>query len=474
MKKVILFTMFFLAFTSFLSLHAQWARTYGGIDHEVVYSIQQTSDGGYIVAGETSSFGAGGRDIWILKLSSTGVIEWQRTYGGIDNEYVLSIQQTSNGGYIIAGYTYSFGAGTYDIWVFKLSSTGAIEWQRTYGGSSGDGATSIQQTSDGGYIVAGWTFSFGAGGDDAWVLKLSSAGDVEWQRTYGGSALEAAWSIQQTSDGGYIVAGFTYSFSAGEDDFFVLKLYPDGDIDPSCGLIGSSYASVISTYVSPGNTNVTPSTTSVTPSTTSVTPQNTYASVTLLCEAPKYTLTMSTTTGGTTDPAQGSHTYYDRTEVTMTAFSVRGYEFRGWKGSVSSTNNPITITMNSDKSVQAIFRLLPEEEEGMKEPCFIATAAYGSPLHPHIDILRDFRDKYLMPTKLGRTLVNLYYKYSPSVANLIANNKALKLIVRNQLVPFVAFSYMGVRFGLIVTTIVLVLILAIPVFSISFYRRKLI
>ncbi len=208
--------------------YAQWAATYGGSGYDWANSIQQTSDGGYIVAGSTSSFGAGSNDVWVLKLDANGNVEWQKTYGSSRNEGAFSIQQTSDGGYIVAGGTSSFGAGDYDFWVLKLDASGNVEWQKTYGGSDGEYAQSIQQTTDGGYIVAGYTNSFSAGNYDFWVLKLDSGGNVEWQKTYGGGI---ARSIQQTSDGGYIVAGHTSSFGAGTDDFWVLKLDANGNVE---------------------------------------------------------------------------------------------------------------------------------------------------------------------------------------------------------------------------------------------------
>jgi hypothetical protein len=155
---------------------SQWAKTYGSWTEDVSWSIQQTSDGGYIVAGDTRSFGAGGWDIWVLKLDQNGNIQWQKTYGGRSDDSASSIQQTSDGGYIVAGDTMSFGAGDLDIWVLKLDQNGNIQWQKTYGGRNGEFASSIQQTSDGGYIVAGYTTSFGAGG--IWVLKLDANGDI--------------------------------------------------------------------------------------------------------------------------------------------------------------------------------------------------------------------------------------------------------------------------------------------------------
>jgi hypothetical protein len=165
---------------------------------------------------------------------------WAATYGGVGIDRAHSIRQTMDGGYIVTGETGTFGDKEFpDIWVLKLKADGTVEWQKTYGGDRRDVALSIQQTGDGGYVAAGWTDSFGAGlGDwDSWVLKLRSDGTVEWQKTYGGGGSDDANSIQQTSDGGYIVAGGTESFGAGEADLWVLKLRPDGSIDPSCDLV---------------------------------------------------------------------------------------------------------------------------------------------------------------------------------------------------------------------------------------------
>jgi regulation of enolase protein 1 (concanavalin A-like superfamily) len=232
MKRTIFIQILFTLFISFTSLYAQWAKTYGGSDNENAWSIQQTSDGGYITAGYTESFGAGGRDIWVLKLDSNGTIEWQKTYGGIYNELANFIQQTSDGGYIVAGISFSFGAGysdTSDIWILKLDSEGDMEWQRTYGGSNSDNGHFIQQTSDGGYIVSGCTYSFGNGSNDGWILKLTSTGDIEWQHSFGGWGYDSASSIQETNDAGYIIAGYTYSSGAGYD-IWILKLDSEGDM----------------------------------------------------------------------------------------------------------------------------------------------------------------------------------------------------------------------------------------------------
>lgn len=211
-----------------------WAATYGGVNYDIGRSIQQTSDGGYIVTGETDSFGAGEDDIWVLKLRLDGAVEWQKTYGGKHFDSAEAIQQTGDGGYIMAGETNSFGAGRRDLWVLKLEPGGAVEWQKTYGESGYDPPQSIQQTTDGGYIVAGETDSFGAGEEDFLVLKLRPDGTVEWQKTYGGGNFDKATSIQQTGDGGYIVAGMTESFAVGGGyipDTLFLRLGPEGTIE---------------------------------------------------------------------------------------------------------------------------------------------------------------------------------------------------------------------------------------------------
>jgi hypothetical protein len=308
------------------SASTYWAKTYGGNNYDSARSVQQTSDGGYIVAGATESFGTTSRSIWVLKLNSAGSVVWQKTYGsngtnwassiqqtsdggyivaggthlpsaGYDNAWVLklnstgsvmwqkiygndgmsdgalSVQQTLDGGYIIAGYTYSLGVGYGDAWVLKLDSTGSVTWQKSYGGNGSDGASSIQQTSDGGYIVAGDTSSFGAGGYDVWVFKLNSTGSVTWQNTYGGSNVDSSRSIRQTSDGGYIVGGETTSFGAGWYDAWVVKLGAIGDIVWDAG----SGASNRTTSATPSDSSAVVSTTSVTPADSAAIAQSTQA-----------------------------------------------------------------------------------------------------------------------------------------------------------------------------------------------------
>ncbi|MGR3295217.1 MAG: hypothetical protein ACUZ8A_03135 [Candidatus Bathyanammoxibius sp.] len=243
----------------------EWQKTFGGADSEEAYVVLQTKDGGYVVAGGTSSFSTGGLELWVLKLSPGGTVEWQKSYGGAGYGCANSIQQTGDGGYIVAGEAASFGAGGLDAWLLKLRPDGTVEWQKTYGGNYNDRGYFVRQTADGGYVVAGWTQSFGVGSDDFWVLKLRPDGAVEWQKTFGGVKNDWVYSIQQTSDGGYVVAGETVSFNAKAQDVLVLKLRPDGSISPSChfmfdtGIFGmDSKAKVKTTNASHKDTNVTP------------------------------------------------------------------------------------------------------------------------------------------------------------------------------------------------------------------------
>jgi len=777
----------------------EWQHIYGGAGSDKAYSIQETSDGGYIVAGSTQYLSTMDLDFWVLKLTSVGFFEWQRIYGGLGDDVAYFIQETSDEGFIVAGDSNSFGNKQSELWVLKLTSIGQIEWESIYGGSDNDYLNSIKETSDGGYVVIGNTYSFGAGDSDILALKLSSAGDIEWQRSYGGSEEDVGYCIQETSEGGYVAAGYTDSFGAGESDFLILKLFSEGDIDPLCELVGSSDAAVQDTSSFPVYTNIIPQPTGAQRQSTGISRQETNAASNLLCEAQptisgtvmteggvgledvtitfsdeqgtattdldgsyshsvsygwsgtatpsktgyifspssitydsittdqtdqdytatvvytisgsvktgggvgiegveitfsagqgtattdsegsyshlvvegwsgeatpsktcytfspssltyinvtsdqsnqnytgtmltytisgtislatsaaplsgvvmeglpgspttdasgyyeatvdcgwsgtvtptmtryvfspsrrtygdldsdqagqdydaypgwiisgsvktgadegiagvaitfsgvettastnadgsysatlkegwsgdaipfkvcysfspssrsysdltsdqsnqdytgariQYTLTINSGGGGTTDPSPGSHDYDCGRLVKITANPDSGYEFSNWSGDVPSgyeSDNPFIFTMESDKSITANFSRIPLWER----LCFIATAAYDSPLHPHVRILRDFRDKYLLSSKIGRTLVNLYYKYSPLAAQLVAKNKALRIAVRINLLPFVALSYSVVHFGPVITGTILLFIFLLPILLLRFYRKK--
>ncbi len=233
-----------------------WQKTYGGTADEMATAIQQTTDGGYIVGGLSNSTDGdvtgnhGGDDYWVLKLNDTGAIQWENSYGGSNDEddgdeaYPGTIEQTIDGGYVLTGTTNStdgdvtgyHGGTLYDFWVVKLSPTGSIVWEKCLGGTQDDDGYFVQQTADTGYIVSGTSNSLDGdithnlGTYDYWIVKLSSSGNLVWQKNYGGSHDEYAYCIHPTSDSEYIVCGFSKSNDSevsgnhGDYDGWVLKL----------------------------------------------------------------------------------------------------------------------------------------------------------------------------------------------------------------------------------------------------------
>ena len=212
----------------------QWTKTIGGPEYDWGNSLIQTSDGGYVIAGYTTSFGAGKADVYLVKLDAKGNLQWTKTIGGPEGEAGFSLIQTSDDGYAIAGIIISFdleeGDIYDDVYVVKLDANGNLQWTKTIGGESWDWGYSLLQTSDGGYAIAGSTQSFGAGLSDAYLVKLDANGNLQWTKTIGGPKSESGRSLIQTSDGGYAIAGYTKSFGAGEDDVYVVKLDANGNL----------------------------------------------------------------------------------------------------------------------------------------------------------------------------------------------------------------------------------------------------
>ncbi|MDR6809464.1 hypothetical protein J2Y45_000217 [Dyadobacter sp. BE34] len=240
----------------------QWDKTIGGNSADYLADIRQTSDGGYILAGSSQSNASGdkkennvGQDAWIVKLSSSGSIEWESTIGGDSGDDAQSIVQTADGGYIFVGYSYSgisgdkseASKGDSDYWVVKLNSDGTKAWDKTYGGSSYETPFSISVTADGGYIIGG-TSGSGISGDksqanfgqtDLWVLKLSSTGQKEWDKSFGGDNQENVGIVTQTPNGDYLLASYTSSGISGNKsadnqapsstDFWVVKMDGEGN-----------------------------------------------------------------------------------------------------------------------------------------------------------------------------------------------------------------------------------------------------
>jgi hypothetical protein len=208
----------------------QWERNYFGLYKAWGNSIVLTSDSGYVVAGSTESAGVEGSDVYLFKIDSNGNLEWEKTFGGSGRDFAKDVALTSDGGYIVTGVIASPKAGDFDACLLKVDSGGNLQWEKKYGGSSNDWGNSVALTSDGGYIVGGVTESKGAGGRDFYLVKTDSLGNLEWEKTFGGSREEFLTSIRTTLDGGYILAGWTESFGRGESDIYLIKTDPYGDI----------------------------------------------------------------------------------------------------------------------------------------------------------------------------------------------------------------------------------------------------
>jgi len=224
-----------VVFCTFSTVFAQvpdtlWTRTYGSNGNDTAEEVRQTVDGGFIIVGVTESNGSHAEDCYLIKTDGDGNTIWSRTYGVLNHNGGESVQQTSDGGFILAGWAYDVYSSGWDIYVVKTDTVGDTLWTRRYGSSfETDLAHSIQQTADGGYIIAGRTDSYGAGQADAYLVKTDNAGNTQWERTYGGGSADAARSVEQTSDGGYIVAGYTSSFGVHAQDAYLIRTNHVGD-----------------------------------------------------------------------------------------------------------------------------------------------------------------------------------------------------------------------------------------------------
>ena len=205
-----------------------WTRIFYGTGwDDYGSSVQQTTDGGYVIAGANST-GLG--DVYLIKTDASGDTLWTRTFGGDSIDEAEYVQQTSDGGYVIAGSTCSFGAGSSDVYVIRTDAAGTMLWSSTYGGASLDFGCSAQQIDEGTYVIAGSTSSFGAGGRDFYLIRTDADGDTLWTRTFGGDSDDVACSFQQTADGGYIMAGYSASFGAGGEDVWLVKTDSLGNV----------------------------------------------------------------------------------------------------------------------------------------------------------------------------------------------------------------------------------------------------
>ena len=230
----------------------QWEKSFGGTDEDFASSVQQTADSGFVLAGLTQSvdgdvsFNHGNSDYWVLKLNAAGTLQWEKTYGGTAYDNAISIQRTINNSYVVTGSSnsidgdVSINKGLFDYWVLKLNSIGVIQWEKSYGGTNTESATSIKQTNDSGYVISGYANSNDGdvspnyAGPEYWIVKTDSLGTIQWEKSYGGQGSDDAYDIEQTVDGGYIVAGssastdFDVTGNHGVWDSWIIKLSNTG------------------------------------------------------------------------------------------------------------------------------------------------------------------------------------------------------------------------------------------------------
>ncbi len=250
----------------------QWQKSYGGTNDDQANCIIQTNDGGYIFAGTTYSndgdvlLNHGLADYWVVKIDIVGTIQWEKSYGSTGSEIVTTIIQTNDGGYIVSGSSggtndgdVTGNHGDWDYWIIKIDSVGHLLWEKSYGSDSADNETSIIQTLDGGYIMSGMTMANNGdvsgfhGGFDYWVVKIDNTGSIQWQKCYGGIGVDQAYKIIQTSDSGYAIAGVSNANSDdvtgnhGYYDYWIVKTDNSGTIqwEQSYGGFAREYASSI-------------------------------------------------------------------------------------------------------------------------------------------------------------------------------------------------------------------------------------
>lgn len=224
MRKV--FCSIFILAVVFVKAQAprNFYTTFGGSGDDIAYSVKVTLDGNYIVAGSTSSFGMGSTDVYLVKLDSMGNTMWSKTYGGIMSEVGRSVIQIPDSGYVVAGYGNSFGSGGYDVYILRTDKNGNMLWQQSFGGSDWDFANDLVLGSDGNIYVVGYTFSFGGGKKDGFVLKYDLAGQLLQQKFIGGSENEELNAIMKAADNSLVTVGYTESLGDINGDAYFLKM----------------------------------------------------------------------------------------------------------------------------------------------------------------------------------------------------------------------------------------------------------
>lgn len=206
-----------------------WDKTFGATRSGQGSSIVLADDGGFVIAGHAVSYGAGLSDVWLIRTDAAGNLLWEKTFGGAGSDEACSVIQTDDGGFVVVGFTSSYGAGGADWWLIRTDSAGSKLWDKTFGGGSDDRALSVAQAGDGGFVIAGYTRSFGQGSTDGWLIRTDSAGERLWDRTFGGSGDDAACSVSRTDDGEFIVTGYMCPAGEVKEDVWLTRTDATGN-----------------------------------------------------------------------------------------------------------------------------------------------------------------------------------------------------------------------------------------------------
>lgn len=227
-KTYVIYFLLLLLFTINTNAQKIFQKTFGGVADDLANAVLQTNDGGFLIAGTSKSVGAGGSDVILLKLNSNGDSVWTKTFGGSLDDEANTLENTADGGYIISGNTWSYGAGTRDMFLIKLDSTANLQWSAAYGGPGGQTCNAAHQLPDGGYILAGSSDNFGAGNFDYYLVRADSNGNFKWGQTFGFFPQEFCYEVGLMADGGFLLSGQMVGTGPNTSEYFVVKTDSNG------------------------------------------------------------------------------------------------------------------------------------------------------------------------------------------------------------------------------------------------------
>ena len=432
-------------------------------------------DGGLAVAGVSGSNMA-----FVFRVEAGGGLSWQKSYVALDYAIceVAAIDRVE-GGFVIAG-TLANGddwAGRTDVhgFVYKLGEDGALQWARAVAGAEVRGGWA---TPDGGIVVTGKD-----GQPNLFVIKFRPDGEIEFQNAFGGYLEEEGVGAVPCLAGGYAAVGTTRSFGAGETDILAVRVSPEGVLG-SCRFSAGAGFSAITPAVSEGIIDLTEEETAFAEETGMIEALDLGGQIESyrLCSDMKL-LTIRSNLGigaAAVTPPLGTHTYAAGGSVTISATSPltlygSTYRFRQWEGDVFSTTNPLTLTITDDTTIQVDYDLEspppPPPDPDSPKGCYIATAAYGTPLDPAVRLLREFRDRRLLTNAIGRSFVGAYYRWSPAAARAIARTPALRILTRALLVPVIAMAFLVLKLGWVPVLLVMAAAMAALVRRRTMKRR---